>query len=113
MHELSIVIDLIALCEENLKANNAKSIEEVHIKIGRLSGVEAHLLKVAFDTFKKGSVCENSKLIINLQNIVVECKNCGAKNELDKNEFLCPVCTSNNLDVVDGEEMYLMRLVMN
>ena len=112
MHELSIVIDLIALCEENMKANNAKEIEEVHIKIGRLSGVEAHLLKVAFDTFKKDSVCKNAKLVLNLQDVVVRCKECEKQSTLYKNEFLCPNCKSNTLEILDGEDMYLMRLVM-
>ncbi|NLK66022.1 MAG: hydrogenase maturation nickel metallochaperone HypA [Campylobacteraceae bacterium] len=112
MHELSIVIDLVALCEENMRANNATEIEEVHVKIGRLSGVEPHLLKVAFETFKKDSVCENAKLVLNLQDVIVRCKECGEQNILKENEFLCPSCDSNKLDVLDGEEMYLMRLVM-
>ncbi|PSM51408.1 hydrogenase nickel insertion protein HypA [Campylobacter blaseri] len=112
MHELSIIIDLVALCEKNAKEQNAKEIESLEIKIGRLSGVEPHYLESAYEFYKKGTICENAKLIIHVQNIVVQCNNCGEKNELDKNEFLCPKCGSNKLDVIDGEDMYLMRLTM-
>lgn len=113
MHELSIVIDLVALCEENLRKNSKSKIEEVHLKIGRLSGVEPHLLKSAYDVYKKETVCENAKLIINLQDIVVKCNSCEKESILKKNEFLCPKCGSNNLDVLDGEDMYLMSLTMS
>ena len=113
MHELSIVIDLVALFEENLRKNNKNKIEEVHLKIGRLSGVEPHLLKSAYEVYQKDTVCKDAKLIINLQDVVVKCNKCGKESVLNKNEFLCPKCGSNDLEVLDGEDMYLMQLVMS
>ncbi len=50
MHELSITESLLELCEEYAQG---KIIEEIHIKIGRLSGVETSLLKRSFETFKE------------------------------------------------------------
>ncbi|MGG7048013.1 MULTISPECIES: hydrogenase maturation nickel metallochaperone HypA [unclassified Campylobacter] len=112
MHELSIAQDLIRLCEKNVKEQNAKKIVAVHIKIGRLSGVEAHYLQSAFDVCKCESICGDAELIIKVQNIVVSCQECGRENELSKNEFICPSCGSQNLSVIDGEDMQLMRLEM-
>lgn len=112
MHELSIVADLVKLCEDNLKKNNATKVLKLELKIGRLSGVEAHYLKSCFDVFKAGTVCENAELIIHIQNIVIHCKECGFDTELDENNFICPKCGSNKLDVIDGEDMYLIRLEM-
>lgn len=112
MHELSIVTDLVALCEENLKKQHKSKVVSLTLKIGRLSGVEIHYLQSCFDVFKLGSVCEDAKLIINEQNIVVKCSDCGTQSELSKNEFICPKCGSDKLEVIDGEDMYLMRLEM-
>ena len=110
MHEYSIVQSLIESCEENAKVNNAKEITKVVVKIGVMSGVEPDLLQVAFDTFKEVSICKNSEFIINMQPILVRCFNCSIESTLEKSQYLCPLCNSAKLDVIDGEDMYLMQL---
>lgn len=112
MHELSIVQNLVSLCEKNAAKENAKEISKIEIKVGRLSGVEPHYLQSAFDVYKAGTICENAELVINLQGIFVECLDCGFGGELSENDFTCPKCKSQNLKVTDGEDMYLMRLEM-
>ena len=111
-----------AVFAENLKASpqascdtpSAKSpqIRELHVKIGRLSGVEAHYLQNCYEVFRAGTVCENADLIIHPQEIVVKCKNCGFSGDLAQNDFSCPRCKSSEISVIDGEDMYLMRLVI-
>ncbi|MCI6988266.1 MAG: hydrogenase/urease nickel incorporation protein HypA [Campylobacter sp.] len=114
MHEFSLVANIIELSEENAKKNGASKVDEIVIKVGKLSGVEPHYLESAFEFYRLNSpLCKDAKLSINLQNIVVECKECGAKSTLLQNEFLCPKCSSSNLEVIDGEDMYLMSLVMS
>ncbi|NLY04098.1 MAG: hydrogenase maturation nickel metallochaperone HypA [Campylobacter sp.] len=114
MHELSIVIDLVDLCEKNLNSHkNASKIEEIIIKIGRLSGVESHYLRSAYSVYKTGTVCENATLTIHEQEVIVVCKECVTKSELKKFEFICPNCKSQNLEVIDGEDMYLMSMVIS
>lgn len=110
MHELSIAQNLLGLCEQVAKKQNATKVKKVFVKIGRLSGVEAHYLANAFDVTKAGSVCNDSELIINVQNVIVLCKKCGTKSELSINEFICPNCISNELEIIDGEDMHLMRV---
>ena len=112
MHELSIVQNLVSLCEKNAAKENAKEISKIEIKVGRLSGVEPHYLESAFDVYKAGTICENAELVINLQAVVIECLDCGFSGELSENDFTCPKCKSQNLKVTDGEDMYLMRLEM-
>lgn len=112
MHEYSIVQSLIELCEENAKVYNAAKIYKVIVKIGVLSGVDPHLLKIAFDAFKEETICNDAKLIINMQPLVIQCNVCGSKSELKKIIYKCRQCGDVNVEVVDGKEMYLMRLEM-
>ncbi len=112
MHEYSIVQSLLDLCEENAKNNDAQKITKVVVKIGKLSGVEPHLLEIAFETFKEGTICSQSVFEMIHQDVVVHCQSCSAESTLKKNEFLCPRCESTALNIIDGEEMYLMRLEM-
>lgn len=112
MHEYSIVQSLLESCEEHAKTNDAKRITKVVVKIGVLSGVEPDLLKTAFDTFKEQTVCHEAEFIMNIQNIQILCKDCLTNSILEKHEFSCPKCNSINIDVIDGEDMYLMSLEM-
>lgn len=112
MHEYSIVQSLLQSCEEHAKENNSRNITKVIIKIGVLSGVEPDLLQTAFDTFKEQTVCNNAEFVINRQKVIVYCLSCKNESTLENNEFLCPKCNSNELKVIDGEDMYLMSLEM-
>nr|WP_314373279.1 hydrogenase maturation nickel metallochaperone HypA [uncultured Campylobacter sp.] len=93
-------------------ALKSPQIRELHVKIGRLSGVESHYLQNCYEVFRAGTVCENADLIIHTQEIIVKCKNCGFSGDLTQNYFSCPRCKSPEISVIDGEDMYLMRLVI-
>ena len=112
MHEFSIVQSLLAQCEEQAKQNSANKITKVVVKIGVLSGVEIDLLKSAFETFKEKTVCNDAKFVAHLQPVVVKCIECNQENTLKNYEYICPNCQSPNLQVLDGEDMYLMSLEM-
>jgi len=110
MHEYSIVQSLINSCESYMEENKASKITKVVVKIGVMSGVEPHLLKEAFDTFKESTICEGSEMVMNIQKVKISCQACEVESELEKNEYLCPKCQSSNIEVIDGEDMYLMQL---
>jgi hydrogenase nickel insertion protein HypA len=112
MHEYSVVQALLNQCEAVAEENEATSITKVICKIGMMSGIEIHLLKVAFDTFKEGTMCENAQFIINEQKLKLECRECGAVFEVDEVRYYCRECESLSVKVLDGEEMYLMSLEM-
>ena len=76
----------------------------------KLSGVEPHYLKKAFDAFKVGGHCSNAELVIEIQDIIVRCCQCGREGTIMANEFVCPMCGSRELVVIKGEDLILMRL---
>jgi hydrogenase nickel incorporation protein HypA/HybF len=112
MHEYSIVQALLEQCEHYAEENGAEKITKVVVKIGRLSGVEPHLLEIAFDTFKERTVCDGAAFVMQLQPVVIACKNCGAETTLGVFHYRCPRCESNDISVTEGEEMLLMSLEM-
>ena len=83
---------------------------KVVVKIGVVSGVEPSLLQTAFETFKENTICEEAEFIINMQQILVKCNNCLEESTLQKLEYCCPKCESTDMNILDGEDMYLMQL---
>ena len=112
MHEYSIVQALLTQCEEIAAANDATKITKVVVKIGVMSGVEPHLLEVAFNTFKESGVTEGSEFVMNIQPLTIECQKCQTRSELELRHYCCPHCESFDVTVVDGEDMFLMSLEM-
>lgn len=112
MHEYSVVQALLNQCEEQAYQNNATKVIKVICKIGVMSGIERHLLQIAFDTFKEKTICEDAELILNEQKLKLECKECGNVFEVDEVRYYCHKCESLRVKVLDGEDMYLMSLEM-
>lgn len=112
MHEFSIVNALLEMCEQNAKEHNMAKVTKVEIKIGKLSGVEPHLLESAFNTFKEDSMCANAEFLMYVQEVVIHCPSCDKELPIQNNVFECPICKNSDCRVVDGEDMYLMRLEM-
>ncbi|MRI58648.1 MAG: hydrogenase maturation nickel metallochaperone HypA [Epsilonproteobacteria bacterium] len=114
MHEYSIVQSLLDIIEESARRHGAKRVNRVVVKIGVLSGVEPHLLKVAFDTFKEASICRDAAMEMVIQPIVARCKECGEVSEFERGEifFECRKCGGVELDIIDGEDMILQSLEM-
>jgi len=112
MHEYSVVQALLNQCEEVAEQNGATKVMKVITKIGIMSGIEPHLLEVAFNTFKEGTICDGAEFIINQQKLKLECRECGNIFEVDEVRYFCVECESLRVKVVDGEDMYLMSLEM-
>jgi len=112
MHEYSIVQALLEQCESHAKANNSTKITKVVTKIGKLSGVEPHLLQTAFETFKVKTVCDGAEFVMHLQDLKLHCNACQKESEQHEVRYQCIHCQSTDVSVVDGEDMYLMTLEM-
>lgn len=112
MHEYSIVQALMEQVETLAEENDAKKILKVIVKIGVMSGVEPHLLEIAFNTFKEKTVCDSADFIMNIQPLTLLCQKCQVESELEKIHYCCPECSSLDVKVIDGEDMFLMSLEM-
>lgn len=112
MHEYSVVQALLNQCEAVAEEHGAEKITKVICKIGVMSGIEIHLLKIAFDTFKEGTMCDKAEFVIKEQKLKLECRECGHTFETDEVRYFCTKCESLKVKVLDGEDMYLMSVEM-
>ena len=113
MHELAVCQDIIAQVEQIAVQHQAKSVHQILLDIGPLSGVEAPLLEAAFPIASAGSVAENAELKIDIAPIVVSCRSCNAKSEATANDLTCKQCGNWQTDLVSGDEMILKRIELD
>ena len=110
MHEMSICQGLMSQVEQIARGRGARRVHNIVLSIGPLSGVEPQLLSHAFEIARMGTVAETAELEIETGPVVVECRTCGSSGEAQANRLLCPSCGSWQVNLVQGDELLLLRL---
>ena len=112
MHEYSVVQALLEQIEDVAQQNDATKVTKIIVKIGVMSGIEVHLLEIAFNTFKEKTICDGAEFVMNIQPLKIRCNSCLKESELEKVHYCCQECSSTDVEVIDGEDMFLMSLEM-
>ncbi len=110
MHEMSICQGLLDQVERIAEEQRAARVDSIVLSIGPLSGVEPDLLSRAFEIARLHTVAENAVLEIRTGPVVVECRNCSTRGEAKVNHLVCPSCGDWQVDLLEGDELLLLRL---
>ena len=105
MHELSIAQNIIEIALDNSKKMQAKSVCEIELDIGTISGVIPETLEFALEVYVKDTILENAKIKINVIEAKAQCRICEKHFELDDIYTLCPYCGSFEFDIIQGKEL--------
>ena len=107
MHEFAVCQDMLTQIESIAADEQAAAVDMVTVRIGPLSGIEAHLLKQAFPLAAAGTVAEKAELIVEELPIKVKCQLCNAETEAKANRLICGECGDYHTQLLSGDEMLL------
>lgn len=110
MHELSICNALLDQVENIAREHGASSVSSIVLRIGPLSGVEAHLLRRAYPLAAAGTVAADASLVIEQADIIVRCSQCNSESTVQPNRLLCESCGDFRTRIVSGDELILQRV---
>ncbi len=110
MHELSIATNIVAIAEEQAEQNKAKSVREITIEIGALSGVVLEALEFAMEEANKKTLLENSHYILQLIPAKGRCQQCKKEFDMKEHFSVCPFCQHTRIDVLQGKELNVKSL---
>jgi hydrogenase nickel incorporation protein HypA/HybF len=110
MHELSIVQNIIEIVASEMERLEAKRVAEVHLEIGKLSGVEYELIEFALKNLSRGSVIESSNILIDKPEGEAMCKQCGNIFTLEDFIGCCDRCSSFDLNIIKGKELRIKSI---
>ena len=110
MHELSIVMNIIDIAEENARKENASVITEIELDIGGQAGVVMESLQFAIESAKRGTMLEKAKWIFNEIPALARCASCNKEYEANDRLAPCPYCQSFFSEVLQGRELRVKAL---
>ncbi len=109
MHEYSLVQSLLDKVEAAAAANGAVAVHGLTVRVGESSGVDAGLLKTAWDTIREGTSCAKAELTIERVSVAWECPRCGRPPGALDGPLTCPACAAP-LRLAAGDEIILSRV---
>lgn len=113
MHELSIVNGIVEIAEKEASLNQAKSIDEIELTIGKLSTIEPVALDFAWKQGVKGTSLEHSRIKINWIDGEALCMDCDKQFIIAQVYDPCPSCGSHLLAIQKGKELAVSSLVIS
>lgn len=108
MHEYSIVQSLLGRVEESIRPYDVARIRALRVRIGALSGVDAELLRTAYELCAPGTRCEGAALEIEEVPVRWWCPRCGHEG-LEGQRLACAAC-GVPLALVEGDEILLEKI---
>ncbi len=113
MHELSLVLNIIDIAEEEMKKANAHCVEAIELEVGSMSGVEIDALSFSWDAAVKDTVLENADCTINQVQAIAKCCHCGCEYCVHEPYEPCPACNEVLVEYLKGKELRVKSLVVS
>jgi len=114
MHEYAIGRNLVRaiLSELDKLGPPAPKILKARVVVGKLRQVVPEILTSAYESLSRGTRLEGSKIEIIPAPIKVKCQECGWTGEIEDFRFQCRMCSSGDLQLLGGKELYLENLTV-
>lgn len=112
MHEVSICLSIFTSLEEAFSPEELAGLQEIHLQVGVLSGIEPALLQSAFELVTPTTRYKNATLYIESVDVKVKCHRCQRVFVVKDYCFLCPECQQPSNDIVQGRELLVKKIVL-
>lgn len=107
MHELSVAKSILDIALRRAQEDGFQRIHSVHLKIGRLSGIEPENLRFCFGVLSADTIAQSAEIEIEVLPLRGKCRACGEEFELAEIDFVCPGCHNRDIEVISGTEMVM------
>lgn len=110
MHELTIAQALVDQACTVAKEHGARRILGVSVRLGVLSGVDPQALEFAFPLAAEQTLAEGAALRVEIDPLRLDCRTCHRRTLVDPSFVVCPVCGSEQTDILSGQGMTLLSV---
>ena len=110
MHELSVVLGIVKIAEDETAKAKLSKVEMIELEIGTLAGIEFDALDFVWSSAVKDSVLEHAEKRIDIIKGVGKCLDCDSEFELENLYDSCPKCNSLIKGIIKGKELRVKSL---
>jgi hydrogenase nickel incorporation protein HypA/HybF len=107
LHELAIAGSVVEIAGRHA---GGRRVTKVCLKVGHLRQVVPSALAFSFELVAQGTPVEGAELELEEVPATGKCRECGAESQLESFPLQCKACGSFDLQILEGEELYVESL---
>jgi hydrogenase nickel incorporation protein HypA/HybF len=112
MHEFSLAGEVIKLAQQEAEKNLARSVSEITIEVGNMTGITVEAFESALGLLSEGSILEKARLNIMRIKGKGVCNACDQEYEMNQRIDTCPKCHSFPSEIRGGNEFRVVSLLI-
>lgn len=113
MHELSILVEVVRVVEEQANRQEIDKIAAIVLQVGELSAVVPLFMQEYFPNVIDGNpLFEDAVLEIETIPAVAKCKECAEEFKVVENEGWCPKCGSYDKVLLCGGDLMIKEILV-
>jgi hydrogenase nickel incorporation protein HypA/HybF len=110
MHEVGLMESVLQIAESQARHSGARSIHEIRMRVGRMTGVVIESLEHAFAVLKDGTMASAASLVVEDVPGVCWCAECGSEFEAEGMIGECTTCGRPSFEIRRGRELDVVSL---
>jgi hydrogenase nickel incorporation protein HypA/HybF len=107
VHELAVTQSLLNTVLDEAKTAKAKRVTKINMVVGELSGVVSDCVQFYFDIMKKDTTAQEATIDFKPVPAQLKCRDCGTDFHPEDNLWVCPNCSSYNMEIMGGRDCYI------
>jgi len=112
MHELSITRQIISMIDDECAKRGIRP-KQARIEVGSMTTYRKEPILHYFNILRQENPdMKSCELVVDEVDAKIKCEECGLSRKLDNPVLvLCPVCESNNVEIIAGKDIKILEVV--
>jgi hydrogenase nickel incorporation protein HypA/HybF len=111
MHEMSLAMEILKIVQDSIPADLVDArVQRVNLRVGRMSAVVPDSLRFCFTVVSDKTNVAGAELAIEEVAVEVRCGACGHQWLIDAPVFVCPQCSSGQVEMLSGRELDIVSI---
>ena len=110
MHELGLISAMVKSIERLVEDQGLHEVKKIVLEVGELSGVVPHYMEACYPAAVYKTFME--KTVLELETIpgIVKCRSCGREFRAVSNDFHCPGCEGQDMEILSGNDVLIKEI---
>ncbi len=107
MHELSVTESVLEISLRHAQQSNARRVCGIHLVIGEFASIVDDSVQFYWDIVAQDTAAQGAQLYFRRVPAEILCQVCHNRFQPQPDQYSCPKCGSNKIQIVAGREFYV------
>ena len=111
MHELGIISSMVKTIEQIVQEQGLTQVQKLVLEVGELSGVVPRYMEECYPAAVYKTFMQDTVLELETVPGIVRCRTCGREFNAMQQDFRCPQCGGENLEILSGNDVIIKEIL--